>query len=182
MHKRIIRNVNIILDSEDLYDVGQFKFKLGKTPAKIKIYAAEKNIESDFKLIEEHTPTNSEPAIVTSIKNCRYFKINMQANPEPFQIFEIMAYGKKPETVNIEQAQAEDFRIYPNPIRKGNSLKIEAPKGSFIQLMSLQGTVIKKMEMTSQSEEISMDDVLAGTYVVVITGKEHQRTLKVLVE
>lgn len=175
-------NVRIILDSEDLYDVGQFKFKLGKIPAKIKIYAAEKNIESDFKLIEEHTPTNSEPAIVTSIKNCRYFKINMQANPEPFQIFEIMAYGKKPETVNIEQAQAEDFRIYPNPIRKGNSLKIEAPKGSFIQLMSLQGTVIKKMEMTSQSEEISMDDVLAGTYVVVITGKEHQQTLKVIVE
>ncbi|MEZ4908435.1 MAG: T9SS type A sorting domain-containing protein [Saprospiraceae bacterium] len=74
--------------------------------------------------------------------------------------------------------------IYPNPVRSGNELKIEAPEGLKIENVSiynLKGELLKVEKIGENEGVIYIGNIIPGMYLVKISTKEYDYMEKVVV-
>ena len=86
--------------------------------------------------------------------------------------------------VGIEKSTADnsEIKIYPNPVRKGNSLTVETTDAKTIRLMTLQGVTISNQNINTPITTIQTDNLTTGTYLLIISGKDYTKTMKIIVK
>lgn len=72
--------------------------------------------------------------------------------------------------ISVDYTKSDNVYFYPNPVA-GTALFVdEVAEGSSLQIISMQGTLIKQMDLTG-STEIQLNDVMSGTYFFRILDK-----------
>lgn len=99
--------------------------------------------------------------------------------------FYLAASYKGYRSTGIENVMAENPEgiaavIYPNPVRRGEVIKVTAAGASEVSLVSLTGKVIYQTAAIDDVVEIPAD-VAAGVYIVVVKGEGGIKTAKVVV-
>jgi hypothetical protein len=86
-----------------------------------------------------------------------------------------------PVTRSIEKIAA-----YPNPVPRGESLKLELPEqyvGGTLDIYDIKGSLIKsKLPLPAKSGSIDVSDLVSGIYLFNITKDSKRDVLKIIVE
>ncbi|MDD4610172.1 MAG: T9SS type A sorting domain-containing protein [Bacteroidaceae bacterium] len=69
----------------------------------------------------------------------------------------------------------------PNPVAKGEALHVVAEKGAILQLVNLQGILLKQQVVTENTTALSMDALTSGTYLLVVKTNTEVQVRKILV-
>ncbi len=69
----------------------------------------------------------------------------------------------------LNQAQSNEITLYPNPATKVVSLQ-NAEIGSLVEVIDIQGRVLKALEVTSTNQTIGLEGINSGLYVVKTTN------------
>lgn len=73
----------------------------------------------------------------------------------------------------------ENLKLYPNPIGNGNLIIERSGGGSNrIQLMDMTGKILQEFETESDIYQISVNDLVAGVYMIKAINNNHYRTAK----
>lgn len=81
--------------------------------------------------------------------------------------------------VGLGEISSNEFRIYPNPVN--NVLNIVDAENSTIEILSIVGTTVKRIENATQNEHIDMNNLSNGTYFVRISSGTNVVTRKISV-
>lgn len=95
------------------------------------------------------------------------------------EIAELEVYGK--ESSSINDVAVGDFRVSPNPVVKGEALTVTADGAETVEIYSLQGIMVKNVRVDSEVITVNTDDLVSGTYLMVIRGADYTKTVKVVV-
>ena len=74
----------------------------------------------------------------------------------------------------LKTFDAEEFAIYPNPVKSGSTLQVAVPSsfdGGKASIIDLNGKILQTFPISGGRQEISINDLAAGSYVVSF---EHQ--------
>ena len=77
-------------------------------------------------------------------------------------------------------SQNESFRIYPNPANDVLTIKTNTSGLHTIEIISLNGQVIKSMKMDGPVQQIDLSSLEKGVYVIHIRSKDFVRTQKII--
>lgn len=73
-------------------------------------------------------------------------------------------------------------RIYPNPIRNGETLTIESADASTIELMNMQGVVMMQKKSAGEVNTLTLENLSQGMYLLVITNHNgDKQVLKIVI-
>lgn len=72
----------------------------------------------------------------------------------------------------IGSVKTEMFDIYPNPMKQGERVKLNAEEGAVVQVLSLQGAILLSEVTTSSNTQIDTQNLSSGTYLVTVKGKD----------
>ncbi|GAA0876817.1 hypothetical protein GCM10009118_32270 [Wandonia haliotis] len=72
--------------------------------------------------------------------------------------------------ISVDYTKSDNVYFYPNPVAGTTLFVDEVADGSSLQIISMQGTLIKQMDLTSITE-IQLNDVMSGTYFFRILDK-----------
>lgn len=183
----------ITFDLGENYQINSFvgKFRNSSVmalPEGIKVYASTTGeSDSDYTLVAQGTNTTNNnyelpqtPAIVS-----RYLKFIIQTKSwYGFSLRELEAYGKKATSVGFEyNAKKETFTIYPNPVRRGETIKLNVETAATVQIVSLQGAVLVSQIVKGDNTRLNTQNLQPGTYMVVIKNNNNNiKTAKLLVK
>jgi hypothetical protein len=81
--------------------------------------------------------------------------------------------------VGIDENSSKEFSIYPNPVSR--TLTIADAENSTIQIISMLGTTVRRIENASRLESIDMSSLSEGTYFVRIENNDKVVTRKISV-
>jgi hypothetical protein len=84
---------------------------------------------------------------------------------------------------SIETSTDHIAKILPNPASANVMLYFQQKptKTLTIQLLSLNGQVLKQTNTNSQSTHISLSEIIAGNYIIKIIGKDYNQTQQLLI-
>ena len=73
--------------------------------------------------------------------------------------------------------------IFPNPVKRGESIKIDINKNEAIKLnlYSVDGKLVKVLETNSEVVEIPTNDLEVGYYVLTIDNFKNRKYFKILI-
>ena len=86
-----------------------------------------------------------------------------------------------PEISSVKSPDNKKIKIYPNPIRKGDILKIEAAENEIIDIIDMKGNIVKKIKITENPFNMSID-IPAGVYFVHFGSNDSNNSYKIVVE
>lgn len=114
----------------------------------------------------EHKVTTNQNKTITSVM------VENTGNAHP-SIFAVTIEGKD-AGVGVEKAFTNEHpaRIYPNPIRNGETLNIESAHASTIELMNMQGVVMMQKKSTGEVNTLTFENLSQGMYLLVITNND----------
>lgn len=153
--------------------------------------------------------SNSQPIAIKGIKGynwnsealfdseCCLAEISINTNPEK-EIASVELQGYQNDEwgyilaataeevswiVGIEKSTADnsEIKIYPNPVRKGNSLTVETTEQNNTS-DDLQGVTISNQNINTPITTIQTDNLTTGTYLLIISGKDYTKTMKIIVK
>lgn len=76
----------------------------------------------------------------------------------------------------------KNVKIYPNPVNAGAVLSIKATNEmDLVELKSIEGRTIKTFKVNPNTNQITLPNMAAGPYMLMMTDKEGQRAGKILV-
>lgn len=155
-------------------------------PESIKIYASTAgDTNSDYTLIKEAGTTinNYEFNLLPEI-TARYLKFVIQTKHwYGFSLTELEAWGKKAVGTGIDKPIAKEvFNIYPNPVRRGETVTLSTEIGSTVQVISLQGAVLISETSKGDNTRVNIQNLQPGTYLVVIKNNNCVKTAKLAVK
>lgn len=84
------------------------------------------------------------------------------------------------EGVGLQDAEANGLTLYPNPATNLVSLQ-NAEIGSLVEVIDMQGRVLKALEVTSTNQTIGLEGMNSGLYVIKTTNGEKTFINKLIV-
>lgn len=99
----------------------------------------------------------------------------------------VFAVSKRviPAPVGIENEELSGkngLRVYPSPVRNGETLHVESADAKTIQLVTMQGAVLLQAQATGSVTEIPVNGIAQGIYLLIVTGNDGNQTTKVIVK
>lgn len=82
---------------------------------------------------------------------------------------------KEPTTGNVE------LKVYPNPVNPNGTLTVETEPNATISLITLQGALIRQIKAEGNVSQLSVDNLSAGTYILLVKGENGVKATKVVV-
>jgi photosystem II stability/assembly factor-like uncharacterized protein len=72
------------------------------------------------------------------------------------------------------------FTVYPNPASQSITLNtnIKIEKGSFVNIFTVQGQLLERIELSSQNNRIPLDNLPSGIYFLDVNSDKEKQTLK----
>ena len=126
---------------------------------------------------------------ITNINNGHYEMIHNDLNSNIlfYRIKEMdndgVYYYSKVVVLRNNQV-ANDYGVYPNPVK--NILRIVSPKetvnNTSATLLDLSGRAVMKFVLKSIVEEVNLNDVPNGRYLLLITDEQNTITKKIIVK
>lgn len=74
----------------------------------------------------------------------------------------------------LNEAQSQEPTLFPNPATSSVALN-NAPKGSFVEIIDLQGRVLKSLIVNSTSQTISLQGLESGLYLIKTTTSDNEK-------
>lgn len=74
----------------------------------------------------------------------------------------------------LNDAQSQEPTLFPNPATNSVALN-NAPKGSFVEIIDLQGRVLKSLVVNSTSQTISLQGLESGLYLIKTTTSDNEK-------
>ncbi len=74
-----------------------------------------------------------------------------------------------------------NFNIYPNPAHDRVTIVLSRTRKATVALLNLSGQIIKKQQIGVNSNRIDISNLLAGVYIVQVTGADGSSSLKKLI-
>lgn len=74
----------------------------------------------------------------------------------------------------LNDAQSQEPTLFPNPATNLVALN-NAPKGSFVEIIDLQGRVLKSLIVNSTSQTISLQGLESGLYLIKTTTSDNEK-------
>jgi hypothetical protein len=72
--------------------------------------------------------------------------------------------------------------IYPNPAKGANSIFVDNNfRASYCQVVDMSGKLIKKQNLTKESEQVALPALAAGVYIVEVGNGEGEKVVNKLV-
>ena len=96
------------------------------------------------------------------------------------QIF--TAEVKEQTITGLDSKSEKTISIYPNPVKHGENLIIETENAQIIQIINLQGIVMKTIKAPASIEKIDIDEFIPGIYMVAIKTENNQKVEKITVK
>lgn len=96
------------------------------------------------------------------------------------KISEFEVYGKDAGS-SIESTESENFFVAPNPVVRGENLVVAAEGAETVAIYSLQGQMIKMLNVDSEIFTVNTSDLASGAYLMVVKGADFSKTVKVVV-
>jgi endo-beta-N-acetylglucosaminidase D/PKD repeat protein len=85
------------------------------------------------------------------------------------------------ETGNgIPSVDASTVKVWPNPVKAGEKITVEAEGANVIRLLSLQGILISEQTVKDEIGKMSTSNLPAGTYILQVIG-ENTNVSKVII-
>lgn len=79
--------------------------------------------------------------------------------------------------------RADNIKMYPNPATNYTTIEFDKAINASIQLLNLNGQlIIEKQISNSSKENIELDNLTEGLYVLRVIGDQYQSTMKLLVQ
>jgi hypothetical protein len=78
-----------------------------------------------------------------------------------------------------DKPSASDLHVYPNPV--SDILYLELPEvidGGYLEIYSLTGVMVRKVEITHNSMMVRMDDLDSGIYLIMVDSNDQQRFVR----
>ena len=72
--------------------------------------------------------------------------------------------------------------VYPNPIKDQRILNIDGAGNACVELINMQGLVVRKIFVNSESEKITLNDLATGMYLLTISNHTDRITYKICIE
>ncbi len=88
---------------------------------------------------------------------------------------------KLDEFTSVDEAQAIDMNIYPNPVADQINVSVEDYRNTTLEVYNLLGKVVKTVELDSQNTQVDVSTLSNGTYIVRVMNGEKVSTKKVIV-
>jgi hypothetical protein len=112
-----------------------------------------------------------------------YFFLRAHCSPTPYSEWGLDSFLTQPGTGINPVGEVKEFRIqaFPNPAKDKISMRVT--KGlkqgmGYIEIVDLAGRVMKKEQMESDVQEISIDAMPAGVYIIKYTDDKHSNVIK----
>lgn len=83
------------------------------------------------------------------------------------------------EVTGISSSETVNFIVYPNPAK--SSLNIVTDDVYFVKIFDHQGKMVKKFK-TDESDQLSIDNLSPGLYIIMAEGKEEMLSFKIIIE
>lgn len=84
------------------------------------------------------------------------------------------------KAVGINNANAFDFNIYPNPAN--NWVTISGAQNSSIQVISVTGNVVLMSDNTEKLAKVNISELSSGVYFIKVTNDEGSAVKRLTVE
>lgn len=98
-------------------------------------------------------------------------------------VFAVSKEGEDiPDGLDSPVVKEMDIRIYPNPVKKQGILHVEGAGNCQLELVSLQGSIVRQKFISSDREDISLDNLVSGMYLLVIKNDMNRVTRKICIE
>lgn len=82
----------------------------------------------------------------------------------------------------IDEIDAEDILVYPNPAQNNFSLDIKQENIDRLQIFDIAGNLVLETALVLGVNEVAIDNLLAGIYILEITGGDEVLRKKLVVE
>lgn len=157
-------------------EAGSYEFAL---PTKVKFEVSENG--TDFTVVNVADPgvdvsySLPEPVKAKAVA----FRVGLQYFMSTI-ISELEVYGKDSDNA-VDKLTYDAVSVAPNPVTRGEDIMLTAEGAQTVEIVSLQGVVVKHVNLSSPVNAISTSDLTAGTYLMVIKGADFNKTVKVVV-
>lgn len=84
--------------------------------------------------------------------------------------------------LGIENVKTVACKVYPNPVRKGGVLVIEAEQIRMVKILTLQGSLLREVAVESDRCELNMGYLSSGVYLLIIDTENDMKVQKVTVK
>ena len=155
------------------------------------------NVVSPWEIATEELPQNTESTLTASLSDwcdtedigiypitINSIRLNMGASAkgEEFEIqipaFEA-CYTKQGGITNAV-ADSQTVKVYPNPVKAGESVNISVEKGSIISLYTTNGSLIRKFN-ASDNTELDTEGLEKGIYILKTAQTNGYSTNKIII-
>lgn len=125
-----------------------------------------------FRLFESVIPVNKDKEITS---------ISLSKTGSGYPV--IFAVSKKSEITpdNIENLFLNPTHIYPNPVANGEVVTVESENIELLQLVTMQGDILKQKTVNSEITQLSVDGVPAGAYLLILKGSNETKIAKLII-
>jgi len=144
----------------------------------LKNYVLQHKRDGNYETIYTITPNNK-----SGIFNYSFVHATPSAGTNYYRLLAVDLDGTTrtfDETVKVNLTNA--MNVYPNPAI-GNSITVSGVvKGDVIKLQNIQGQVITKKEASSNAEQIDVQSIAAGTYLISIENEGKTTSTKKVIK
>eukprot|EP01012_Entosiphon_sulcatum_P040199 TRINITY_DN53849_c0_g1_i1.p1 TRINITY_DN53849_c0_g1~~TRINITY_DN53849_c0_g1_i1.p1 ORF type:complete len:499 (-),score=27.64 TRINITY_DN53849_c0_g1_i1:115-1611(-) len=112
-----------------------------------------------------------------------YFFLRARCSPTPLSEWGLDSFLTQPATGINPIGEVKEFGIqaFPNPAK--DKINLRVVKGlkqgmGYIEIMDLSGRVMKKEQMESDMQDISIESMPAGVYIIKYTDDKHSNVIK----
>ena len=155
------------------------------------------NVVSPWEIATEELPQNTESTLTASLSDwcdtedigiypitINSIRLNMGASAKgeefEIQIPAFEAYYTKQGGITNAVADSQTVKVYPNPVKAGESVNISVEKGSIISLYTTNGSLIRKFN-ASDNTELDTEGLEKGIYILKTAQTNGYSTNKIII-
>lgn len=95
------------------------------------------------------------------------------------KIVEFEVYGK--DASGINDVDVSTVVVAPTAVDAGQAVTVTGEGVNYVQVVSLQGALVKSMRAQGEITTVDTSDLAAGTYLMVVRGESYLKTVKFIV-
>ena len=128
-----------------------------------------------FRLFEQVLPVDDTKSVVS-------VTVTSKKSGSYPTVFAVSKEGKYVDTGLKEQTTGNvELKVYPNPVNPNGTLTVETESNATISLITLQGALIRQIKAEGNVSQLSVDNLSAGTYILLVKGENVVKATKVVV-
>ena len=128
-----------------------------------------------FRLFEQVLPVDDTKSVVS-------VTVTSKKSGSYPTVFAVSKEGKYVDTGLKEQTTGNvELKVYPNPVNPNGTLTVETESNATISLITLQGALIRQIKAEGNVSQLSVDNLSAGTYILLVKGENGVKATKVVV-